>query len=82
MTHERWQQIERLYHAAVAHDATERAAFLEEECAGDQSLRQEVESLLALDGTAEGFLKATPVEVAANAVYASAIDPVPPGCIA
>jgi serine/threonine protein kinase len=68
MTPDRWQQIERLYHAALAHNATERAAFLEEECAGDLALRQEVESLFAHEGTAEGFLVAPAAEAAATAM--------------
>ena len=44
---ERWQQIERLYHAALERAESERAAFLKEACTGDDALRQEVESLLA-----------------------------------
>ena len=50
MTPERWQQIERLLHAALTHNSTERAAFLDQACAGDLTLRQEVESLLAHEG--------------------------------
>jgi hypothetical protein len=58
MTSERWQQIERLYHAALERDEGQRAAFLNDQCAGDPALRQEVESLLVHEGTAEGFLAA------------------------
>ena len=47
MTPERWQEIERLYHAALERDADERAAFLAAACGGDEALRHEVESLLA-----------------------------------
>ena len=46
MTPERLYQIEELYHAARQQDADSRAAFLAQSCAGDEDLRQEVESLL------------------------------------
>jgi serine/threonine protein kinase len=75
MTPDRWQQIERLYHAAQAHNATERAAFLEEECAGDLALRLEVESLFAHEGTAEGFLVAPAAEAAATAMGGDVSSP-------
>ena len=46
MTPERWAEVERLYHGAVERDAEQRAVFLKDACAGDEDLRQEVESLL------------------------------------
>jgi serine/threonine protein kinase len=61
MTPERWRQIERLFHAALAHDPAERAAFLDERCAGDLTLREEVESLLAQEHTSDSFLAASPL---------------------
>lgn len=69
MTPERWRQIEDLYQAALERDATERAAFLDEACAGDEELRCEVESLLAADEEAkksEDFLNQTALQVAAK----------------
>jgi len=54
MDAERWQQIERLYHAARARPAAERAAFLAEACAGDEALRREVAGLIDAPPTAEG----------------------------
>jgi tetratricopeptide (TPR) repeat protein len=54
----RWRQIEQLYHAALEREASERASFLEQSCAADPSLRQEVESLLAVADDADGYLKA------------------------
>ena len=47
MKTERWQQISQLYDAALARDASERAAFLRNACDGDLALQREVESLLA-----------------------------------
>jgi len=64
-TPERWQQVERLYHAALARDANQRAAFLHEACAGDGALRNEVESLLAQEKGAT-LLEAPALEVAAK----------------
>src|SRR5579862_1485264 len=49
MTPSRFQQIERLYHAARDRAASERAEFLDRACGGDAELRREVESLLAQD---------------------------------
>ena len=68
MTPERWQQIERLLYAALALNVSERAAFLEQVCSGDPALQQEVESLLADERTAEGFLAAPAMDAAADAI--------------
>ena len=43
---DRWQTIERMYHAAIGRPPADRPAFLDEACAGDAALRAEVESLL------------------------------------
>src|SRR5215831_5964907 len=59
MTSERWRRVEALYHAALALPASERPAFLYAECAGDDALRLEVESLLAQPVSDPNFL-ATP----------------------
>src|SRR5579862_7449873 len=45
----RWKQIEDLFFAAADLPAAERAAFLDEACAGDPVLRSEAESLLATE---------------------------------
>jgi hypothetical protein len=42
MTPDRWQKIERLYHAALEREESERAAYLAGACAGDDALRREV----------------------------------------
>src|SRR5262249_36843532 len=62
MTGERLPQIERLYHDARARDPHERAAFLEQACAGDDALRSEVESLLAEDVGVRSFLETPALE--------------------
>ncbi|HEX8799183.1 MAG TPA: hypothetical protein VF772_11245, partial [Terriglobales bacterium] len=47
LTPERWQQIKNLFGAALERRPEERGAFLQEACGSDESLRAEVESLLA-----------------------------------
>ena len=42
-----WQRVEELLAAALEREPPDRAAFLDEACAGDVALRREVESLLA-----------------------------------
>jgi Tol biopolymer transport system component len=63
----RWSEVERLYHAARAREASERGAFLAVACDGDPELHHEVESLLAYDLTEAGALDG---DVAAIAVAA------------
>ena len=46
-SHDRWQLLESLFYEAADLDPAARQAFLEDRCAGDAALRQEVESLLA-----------------------------------
>jgi eukaryotic-like serine/threonine-protein kinase len=62
----RWQQIEQLYHAALERQGQQRAAFLTEACAGDDSLRHEVESLLAQGGGSENLLEQGALQAAAK----------------
>jgi serine/threonine protein kinase len=70
MTPERWQHIERLYHAALEHAADERAAYLAEACAEDEALRREVEVLLAANAQASGFLTRPAIGVEARDLVA------------
>ena len=50
---ERWSEVERVYHEALARPPERRAAFVAEACAGDAELRREVESLLAQNASAD-----------------------------
>ena len=68
MDPERLRRVEQLYHAALEHEETGRARFLEQACAGDQELRREVESLLAYDKQAETFIEGRALEAVAKAV--------------
>lgn len=66
MEPERWADVDRLYHAALARDRRERAAFVAEACLGDDALRHEVESLLVQESRAAGFMS-TPAAAMAGA---------------
>lgn len=70
MSPERWQQIERLYHTALEKQPADRAAFLDQACAGDEGLRREIESLLSYVGQAEKFIESPALEVTAKALAA------------
>ena len=71
---ERWQQIERLYHLVLEREASQRAYFLDEACQGDESLRQEIESLLAYQEQASQFMESPGMAVVAQAVAQDRAD--------
>jgi serine/threonine-protein kinase len=62
-----WQRLQQIFDAAVDVDPASRPAFLDERCAGDPQLRQQVESLLLhyggdasrLDAAIDGALAAS-----------------------
>jgi eukaryotic-like serine/threonine-protein kinase len=66
MEPERWQKIAELYEAVLEQETSNRAAFLQRACAGDESLRQAVELLLAQDEKDDNFLQIPALQVAAQ----------------
>ena len=66
MTPDCWQKVEELYHPAREREESQWIAFLNEVCAGDEALRREIESLLAQEKEATGFLESPALEVAAK----------------
>jgi len=60
-----WDQLQEVFHAAVALPAEARAAYLDQACAGDSLLRQSVESLLK-SHEESGFVDAPAFAAAAN----------------
>ncbi len=68
MDPERWRQITEIVHAALERDPGQREAFFDEACAGDESLREEVASLIEQDGKSRGLFDRPAVEVAAMAL--------------
>jgi len=68
MNPERWREIERIYNAALELESGRRDAYLAEACAGDESLRNEIDALLR-NGAVEGdFMQAPAIEFAARAL--------------
>lgn len=57
MDPERWQRIETLYNSALSLSAAEREGWLDQVCAGDESIRLDVLSLLESSDTADSFLE-------------------------
>ncbi len=80
MDPQRWQEIERLYHAAAGKDAGARAAYLQQACGGDADLREEVESLLAGESQSAGFLEAPALQKFHRQVQ-SLLGPRSPGAL-
>src|SRR5262245_56538676 len=68
MKHDRWERIERLYHAALERQPDARDAFLDRACAGDEDLRREVAGLLACDVPSDSFIQSPAIEIAARAM--------------
>ena len=58
---DRWRQVEDFFHRALERSEPDRAAFLDEACAGDEALRRDVESLLATE-TRSGFMERPALE--------------------
>ena len=65
---ERWATVKRIHQEALERELRQRAAFLDEACAGDAALRSEVESLLTYESSAESFMESPALDVAARSV--------------
>ena len=63
---QRWREIERLCQAALDRPENQRATFLDQACAGDAALRDEVKSLLVHGGHGASFIESPALEVAAK----------------
>src|SRR6185503_11992806 len=68
MTEKHWQAVEELFHQALEQEPGRRSAFLRQACGGDESLRQEVESLLAHDEPAGSSAESPALDMAAQEV--------------
>ena len=75
MTPEYLSRIRAIYEAALAKDAAERAAFLEQECQGDESIRREVELLLDAQQRVPDWLNGPLLALAPT--FASPADSIP-----
>jgi eukaryotic-like serine/threonine-protein kinase len=68
MNADRWRQVERLYDAALALPAAERAKFVRDACAGDEDLRRELSGLLEAEQKVGDFMESPALALAARAV--------------
>jgi len=66
MTSDRWEEINRLYNAAVEVEEKDRASFFKQACGEDEELRREVESLLAYDQQAQQFIDRPALQLTAE----------------
>jgi len=57
MTPERWQKLDKLFHEALEREPEARPAFVEQVCAGDDELRQELDSMLDHHEQANSFIE-------------------------
>src|SRR5215510_11696427 len=74
MTPERYEQVCQICYDALELEASQRADFLDRACADDESLRREVEAMLANEGQVESFLDAPALAVAAEHVVADFLE--------
>ncbi len=71
MKPERWRQVDQLFQAALEYAPDDRSAFISEACGDDDSLRCEVEKLLAADGQAGSLIETPAYAVAAPLIVGS-----------
>src|SRR5262249_56826310 len=74
MTREQYERLLGLFEAGCAREEQERAAFLDEACAGDPELRHHVEKMLAADQQRIGLLE-TPIVARPPATGADRVAP-------
>ena len=67
-----WQRVDDLLQSALDREPSQRAPFLDEACAGDQALRQQVEALLSADHQASDFLERPAIETGTSLATESA----------
>src|SRR5262245_21377125 len=61
---DRWTAVKRIHQSALDKNPSERAAFVDESCGDDETLRREVQSLLTYATDAESFLERPAVDIA------------------
>ncbi len=70
MDPQRWNRVQTLFNAALEKDAEGREAFLQEACAGDQELLNEVHALLVEDQQVRSVLHGNAVDALADSAPA------------
>jgi eukaryotic-like serine/threonine-protein kinase len=64
MKPERWKRVDALLSGALGLESEQRAAFLAQECEGDEELKRQVQALLKAHEAAKSFLETPPSEAA------------------
>jgi serine/threonine protein kinase/tetratricopeptide (TPR) repeat protein len=80
MPAEKWLQVKEILDAAIRQKPEDRAAFLDEACDGNETVRWEVESLLSSFGKADGFMEQPAVGHAARELTVE-MTPLPGGLV-
>src|SRR4030095_5991381 len=73
MTPEQWHKVKAVFEEALEHDSNQRAAFLDEDCAGDVAMRRGVESLIESYEKEKSFMS-QPVIAAAPSLLNKKVD--------
>src|SRR5881628_3695646 len=68
MTPEQWQRVKEVFEAALDHEPSERSSFVGQACAGDESLRSEVKSLLSSYEQEKSFMETPAAALAAQSL--------------
>src|SRR5687767_9545896 len=68
VSEQQWQQAKAVFSDALEHPQQEREQFVEQACAGDSTLRAEVESLLKSYDEAQSFMETPAIESAAESL--------------
>jgi eukaryotic-like serine/threonine-protein kinase len=76
VTSERWQQIEAIFHEALALDESERPRFLEKACVSDPDLQREVTKLLSQLADASSFIEQPVYDHAKGGMLSALLDDV------
>lgn len=68
MTPERWLKVREIFNSAVAQEPAQRYAFVADACAGDEFLRNEVESLISAHEKDGSFIDSPAFQLAAEMI--------------
>jgi serine/threonine-protein kinase len=77
MDPDRWAWVKELFHAALECEPGRRSQLLRDACAGDRSLQEAVEAMLAREPEARGFLERPAIQVEAGDPASHRDAPVP-----
>jgi len=65
INHDRWEELDRLFQAAIELEPSQRTDLIDSACSGDAVLREEIEALLRSDAEGWSFLEEPALQLAA-----------------